>query len=240
MKLLAKLFVLSCLSLIFGCGTTGKFVYPDKMTSLVKISSESMVKKSVAVVPFDDYRSTDNSCCYPLYLIPLMPFGWADYERPEAASMYLSIWEYDATPSEDLAKATALSLRRSNIFNDAFFTMGGEKQNADFLLTGEIKTFKYEGKMWSYGLSTCCPVLWLLGAPSGTSENKLEIDLQLKNKNGKVLWDWSISKEDWIVQWHYARAGHDCKMFSRLYQEAMNEAMKDLAEKIQENPNLFN
>lgn len=239
MKIIFQIVAIACMLLLVGCGTTGKFVYPDQMSTLFTASSEPLTEKSVAVIPFDDYRGSENSCWYPLYLIPLMPLSWGDYERPEAASMFLSIVKYDITPSEDLAKATAVSLRHSNIFKDAFFTMGGEKQNADYVLSGKIKMLKYQGKMFTYCLSVYGPVFWILGAPAGTSENRLVLELQLKNKNGKVLWDWAIDKEEWIVQWIYARMGHDCKMFSKMYQEAMNDAMINLAKRIRERPDLF-
>jgi hypothetical protein len=238
-KIISSLLV--CLSILVftGCGSTGKFVYPAKMSSLIQIDSEPVLNKRVAVLPFDDYRSDENSCWFPLYLIPLMPFSWGDYERPDAASMFLSIVKYDITPSEDLAKATAVSLRHSNIFQDTFFTMGGEKQNADFILTGRIKMLKYKGKMFTYCLSVYGPIFWIFGAPAGMSENRIALELQLKNKQGKVLWDWAIDKEEWIVQWLYARMGHDCKMFAQMYQDGMNDAMNNLAKRIRERPDLF-
>ena len=68
-----------------------------------------------------------------------MPFGWVDYNRPDAARTFLTVNEFAFTPSEDLPKAAALSLRRSNLFSDAYFTFGGEKDKADFVLCGAIK-----------------------------------------------------------------------------------------------------
>jgi hypothetical protein len=79
-----------------------------------------------------------------LYLIPLMPFGWMECDRPEAARMFLTIVEFDFTPGEDLAKAAAYSLRRSNLFKDAFFTFGGGKDKADYILTGKIIAFLFK------------------------------------------------------------------------------------------------
>ena len=132
MKKTTSVFVLALTVFLVGCGTTAKFVYPAKMSSLVQLDSHPILDKKLAVLPFDDYRSDENSNMFLMYLIPLMPFGWGNYERPDAASMFLSIETYDITPSEDLAKATAVSFRHSNLFKDVFFTMGGEKDNADF------------------------------------------------------------------------------------------------------------
>lgn len=233
------LFIATLSLLLTGCGTTAKFVYPAQMSSLVQFDSSHVTTKKLAVLPFDDYRSDENSCMFPMYLIPLMPFGWGTYERPDAASMFLSIISYDITPTEDLAKATAVSFRHSNLFEDVFYTMGGEKDNADLVLRGRIKTLKYQGKIFTYGLSVYGPLLWFFGAPAGMSENRLALELTLSNKAGKILWDWSMDKEDWIVQWIYTRMGYDCKMFTNIYQSGMNDAVSSLAKKMREQPELF-
>lgn len=225
--------------LLAGCGTTAKFVYPAQMSSLVQIDSSPASSRKLAVLPFDDYRSDENSCMFPLYLLPLMPFGWGTYDRPDAANFYLSIASYDITPSEDLAKAAAVSFRHSNLFKDTFFTMGGEKDNADFVLRGRIKEMKYHGKMFTYGLSVYGPIFWIIGAPAGMSENRLALELTLSDKTGKVVWDWSMEKEDWVIQWIYYRMGYDCKMFTRMYQAGMNDAVNSLAKKMRERPELF-
>ena len=224
--------------LLTGCGTTGKFVYPANMTTLAK-PGDNPINKKVAVLPFDDYRPDSNSNLFLMYLIPLMPFGWGNYSRPDAANMFLSIPTYDVTPSEDLAKATALSFRHSNLFRDVFFTQGGEKDNADFILKGKINEMKYHGKMFTYGLSAYGPIFWIFGAPAGMSDNKIAVELSLSNKEGKLLWKYSFKKEGWIVQWIYSRMGHDCKRFTNMYQEGMNAAVNDLYEKMISNPSTF-
>ena len=228
----------SCV-LISGCGTTAKFVYPARMDGLVRVSSVPVVDKKVAVTPFDDYRNADNSVgtCF-LYLIPLMPFGWVEYDRPDAARMFMTIGEFEFTPSEDLPKAAALSLRRSNLFKDAFFTFGGEKDKADLVLSGEIKSTKYLGHVWSYGLSFEGPLLWFFGAPCGNSENTLSLYMTLKKKD-KIVWEYTFNRSQKIWQWLYYRFGHDVLGYSELMQEAMNEAIIDLAARLRENPKLF-
>ena len=117
--------------------------------------------------------------------------------------------------------------------------MGGEKHNADYILSGKIKFLKYKGKMFTYCLSAYGPLFWLIGAPAGTSENRIALEVQLKDKQGRVIWDWSMDKEEWIVQWIYYRMGHDCKMFSKMYQDGMNDAMNSLAKRIRNRPDLF-
>ena len=167
-----------------------------------------------------------------------MPFGWVEYDRPDAARMFVSIDEFEFTPSEDLAKAAALSLRRSNLFKDAYFTFGGEKERADLILTGEIQSTKYLGNMWTYGLSLYGPLLWFLGAPAGNSENTLTIRLTLREKD-KIVWEYTFNRSRKIWQWLYYRMGYDVFAYSELMQEAMNEAIADLAARLHENPHLF-
>lgn len=68
--------------LLSGCGTTAKFVYPAKMANLARVAPTPVTSKTVAVPPFDDYRNAENSVgTLFLYLIPLMPFGWVEYDR---------------------------------------------------------------------------------------------------------------------------------------------------------------
>jgi len=225
---------------ITGCGTTGKFVYPAKMSTMFKSSSDCAYDKTIAVIPFDDYRGDDNSMAgYYLYMLPLCPWGKLEYDRPEAARFFNSIQEFDATPSEDLAKAVAVSFRHSNLFKDAFFTMGGEKDRADFVIRGRLKEMRYEGKVYSYGLSIVGPCLWYIGAPACNSVNTISYELEMRNKQGKIVWDYSFARSNELMQWLYYRIGDDCKGFSYVFQESMNEALSNLAAKMDKNPELF-
>jgi hypothetical protein len=98
---------------------------------------------------------------------------------------------------------------------------------------------QYRGRVLSYGVSIAAPYLWLIGAPAGTSTNHLVFDLKLVNRKGEIVWSYSVDREDYIVQWLYARMGRDCVMFSTEMQNGMNEAMRDLASKMKEKPELF-
>ena len=233
----AAVTLVSCLA---GCGTTGKFIYPADMSKLFRYEGKAVTKdKVVAVVPFEDHRLAENSNMYPMYLIPLMPFGWADYQRPDAANMFLSVASYDATPAEDLAKAAAVSLRQAGLFRDAFFTSGEGKDRADLVISGRIREMRYRSKMFTYCLSVYGPLFWVFGAPAGTSEDRLAADLVMTNKAGETVWTWHMEDERRIVQWIYSKMGHDVKMFAEIYQEGMNRAMKDLAEKMEKDPGSF-
>ena len=222
-----------------GCGTTAKFVYPAKMETMVQVASSPVFGKKVAVVPFDDFRDATNTLAPSLLCyLPLVPYGWVEYNRPDAARGFITILQFDFTPSEDLPKAAALSLRRSKLFSDAFFTFGGEKDKADFVLYGAIKSTKYLGHVWTYGLSFFGVYLWALGLPAGNSENELSIEFTLKHKD-KIIWEYTFSRRNKIWQGYYYFWGHDVIAYSELMQTAMNEAIIDMAKTFREHPELL-
>lgn len=229
------------LIVLTGCGTTAKFVYPPRMKDIIQVAQAPVYNSKVAVQPFDDYRSDENtSGTFWMYLVPLWPFGWVTYERPDAARMFVSIASFDFTPSEDLPKAAAVSLRRSNLFEDAFFTYGGEKSDADLLFSGKIISTKYYGRIFGYGIPLEGPLLWILGAPAGTSSNRLALKFTLSRiKDKKVIWEYAFDREDYIVQWIYARMGHDVRDYAKLMSQAMNEAIRDLSARLAASPNLL-
>lgn len=213
-----------------GCGATAKFVYPAKGQDLTRYPGGPLHQQKVAVTPFEEMRGDTNQAgTYALYAIPLMPFGWLKYERPDAARMFNTIRDFDFDPSEDLAKAAAYSLRKSNLFADAFFTFGGDKDKADLLFEGEVISTEYRGSVWSYGLSVFGPILWFVGFPAGRSHNDLTLHLWLTDlTTQKRLWEKSYDKTNAVVQGLYYRWGHDVRYYSPLMQEIMDDAVADI------------
>lgn len=238
MKHFLSLVIALCIMLLCGCGTTAKFVYPAKMETMVQVTTSPVFDKKVAVVPFDDYRDASNNQIAWLSFLPGAPFGWVEYNRPDAARVFVTIGEFQFTPSEDLPKAAALSLRRSRLFSDAFFTFGGEKDKADFVLYGSIKSTKYLGHIWTYCLSCFGSYLWALGLPVGNSEAELSIVFTLKQKE-KIIWEYTFSRRDKVWQGYYYFWGHDVLAYSELMQTAMNEAILDMSKTFREHPELI-
>ena len=218
-----------------GCGTTGKFVYPSNQKELVKISDSPKYDCSVAVLPFEEMRKDDNTVGTAfLGYIPLVPYGYVTFDRPDAARGFLSVNEFDFNVSDDLARAATTSLRRSGLFKDVFFTYGGEKDKAELSLTGEVYSTLYIGRGFTYGLSIAGPLFWLLGAPCGTSTDELNFKLCLKrNSDGNVLWEYGFSESDYIVQGLYYNMGRDVKNYVTLMEKAMNLAAKDIDRALQ-------
>ena len=228
--------ILCLVVMVSGCGANYKFVYPDDYQKLVQLYDEPKYKVNVGVLPLEDERSNVNNFGGSLmYLIPLMPFGEWQYNRPDSAKTYLTIAEFDFAPSEDLAKAIATSLRRSNLFENVYFSYG--PGDSDLLVTGTIVSTEYKGKIYSYCLSVFGPNLWWLGLPAGSSYNQLALELQVKTADTKdMLWDYSFNKERRIVQGLYYEWGNDTQGYAILMQDGMNEAIKSLAERLENVP----
>lgn len=217
-----------------GCGTTAKFVYPSKYQNLIHLYEQPKYNLTVAVLPFEDMRgNVNNMAGVFLYLIPLVPYGSMKYERPDAARMFNTIQQFEFNVTEDLSKAVVVSLQRSGLFKDVFFTFGGEKANADLIIKGKILSTDWIGKTYSYGLSVEGPLLWIFGLPCGSSYNKLSLELELNDKKPAKIWGYNFTKDKTIVQGYYYSFGDDVKSYASLMEDGMNEAIKDLDTQLQ-------
>ena len=147
-KKIAVLFVLFVFFLS-GCASRAAFNY--KTGDIVNANIKLPLK--VAVLPFDDKRGEDNMNALLLYLIPLMPFGPLEYDRPETASMFMTHPGYNFRPSEDIAKAAVAELKQNRFFDEVFFSNREKEPGIDMIMTGEIHETRYKGKMITYGLS---------------------------------------------------------------------------------------
>ena len=221
-----------------GCGETAKFVYPPDPKRLVKLSDIPKYDLRVAVLPFEEERSdTNSSTGIWISMIPLVPYGSAHYDRPDAAKMFLSIVGFDFNVSEDLSKAVVASLSRSNLFKNVYFSYGGDVENADLIVKGIVKSTHYKGTVFSYCISFASAYLWILGLPAGSSTNELVIEMSVNShKSKEPVWEYNLNKEKRIVQGLYYRMGHDVKNYSYLMEEGMNEAIKDLDKKLSSVP----
>jgi hypothetical protein len=215
-----------------GCNTQAKWTYPLDPSVLYRTTAPRS-DLTVAVLPFKEARPvTNRSATFLLYLIPLVPYGWVNYERPEAARMFNTIREYQMQLDEDLAKAATRSFEDSRLFRRVYFTFGGETREADLVLRGTALHTTYNGKIISYGLSAFGPFLWFFGLPAGTSTNLLDVTLSLTDRDDRELWSYSFSQDDTITQGLYYNWGNDTLQFASLFQTAMNGALQNLAAEI--------
>jgi hypothetical protein len=181
-----------------GCATARDWKYTPEPRQAI----EATAKASVAVLPFEDLRENVNRNRVMLYLIPLMPFGWADYETPEGQEQHItsSLWQFK--PSDDLARAVAQEVENARIFQETF--VSNRASEGDYVLLGEIVSTRYQGKILSYGLSAYGPALWILGLPAGTHSNELELRLRLaKSPSDPPIWTHTIKGSTSHTSWLY-------------------------------------
>jgi hypothetical protein len=182
-----------------GCASQKSWVYAPSPFQ----DKQSLSSKKAVVQPFDDLRENINSNLVMLYLIPLFPFGWQDFNVPEGSQTHMTsgLW-VNYKPTEDFAKALATELQNARIFKEAHFDFG--RGDADIIVNGKILGTQYSGKVISYGLSAFGPLLWLFGLPATTLSNDLSIELrcidagpnrQLFSKTYKAP---TYSKTGWI------------------------------------------
>ena len=93
--------ILAALALLCGCATQRAWVYAP---TLPPVPGGPRPERTV-VLPFRDARQNVNNNRLGLYLIPLFPFGWADFEVPDGVAI-----------SEAVALATELSTDESPRF----------------------------------------------------------------------------------------------------------------------------
>jgi len=159
-----------------GCASQKSWVYSPNTYDRTLSSQTDVGEKTAAVLPFSDSREDVNKNRVLFYLVPLAPFGWADFEVPEGAAMHINsgLW-VNYKPTEDYAKALAEELNSSGLFRQAYFDFRGG--NSDYTIKGEIVSTEYKGKMITYGLSAFGPLLWLFGLPSSAISNDLTVTL---------------------------------------------------------------
>jgi hypothetical protein len=222
---LCAFLILATALLAGACSTQRAFTYPLSPIAVVNADPPDV---RIAVLPANDLRgSSNNWATYLMYMIPLMPFGWVNYERPEAASMFNTIREFDANLTEDIPKAIAQHLQRAGYARDVFFDYGANAPSADYTLETDLRETRYEGKIYSYGLSVFGPLLWLIGLPAGSSHVTLTLDLRLKDAAGQDVWTQVLHAREGRVQGLYYGWGRDMEGLARALQGSLGRLVGD-------------
>ena len=233
-KLLTILF-LTLATLLTGC--MGTFNYKD---SPAMTTVDHQYPITIAVETFYDARpSKGGSGKMQLSYLPLMPYDWGYYNKPEDGKIYLSISSFKFYPTIDLARAATISLKHADIFKDVYQVTKYSDFKPDFIFSGTIYLTLHDQKVFTYCLSAPGCLLQFIGAPAGWTEATIEIEFFLKERaTNKLAWHYRSKKSDTTVHWFYYQ-GQDVKDFSRIYQRIMNDAVKDLASTLKHNPALI-
>lgn len=238
-------------SVLTACSSVATFDYDTASSPMAVFQDAPAPAKTVAVVPFLDQRDTKyydatqakQAAAHPagdhgsfLYgFIPLMPAGFVEKEKPElSSSRFVSLKKFEFDVSRDLADAAYASLKESGLFKNVSKADSVEAAKADYVWRGKVTNTYYGGNMYSYCLTyLVSPVFWVLGAPSGTSENQLWVKYELIDcKTGDVVWNYDYRGRDYITHWIYARIGKDTSLYPELMRQGMNSALWELSVKL--------
>ena len=238
-------------SVLTACANLATFDYNAAVSPMAEFKDVKVPKKTVAVVPFLDQRDSKyydktqakQAAAHPagdhgsfLYgFIPLMPAGFVEKEKPEASdSRFVSLKRFQFDVSKDLAAAAFESLKQSGLFTDVSKASSVEEADADYVWRGKVTNTYYGGNIYSYCLTyLVSPVFWVLGAPSGTSENQLWVKYELiDRKTGDVVWNYDFRGRDYLTHWIYARTGKDTSLYPELMRQGMNKALWELSVKL--------
>ena len=230
-----------------GCTGVARFDYTDAQGTMSVFQEQGAGTKTITVLPFLDQRGTKyfdagqagQAAAHPsgdhgsffLGFLPLIPAGFVEKEEPENSDTFVSIGRFHFDVCRDLADASMHSLKASNLFKRVDRADRRDQIRSDYIWRGIVTNTYYSGSIYSYGVTYfAAPVLWLLGAPFGTSSNELWIKFELINSaTGKVVWNYDYRGSDYINHWIYARFGKDTGMYAQLMKQAMNGALFDLS-----------
>ena len=208
-------FACACL---FGCAQTRTWSYTPEPRS----TASPTVNKTLVVLPFEDHRKNENDNLIGLYMIPLMPYGWADFETPEGPQMHITSGLWQFRPSDDLSRAVAQEIENARVFRETF--VGNRPSDGDYVLMGEITRTGYHGKIFSYCLSVYGPLLWFLGLPAAHVSNRLELRLRIaKSPSDPPIWDYTIDAGDEGTSFLYVQKADF--MYDALLKKGMTDAV---------------
>lgn len=219
------LLIMLLIFILSGCANQKAWVYQAEP----RVYHAPILNKSVAVPPLADQRENSNTNAFLMYLIPLMPMGWQNLNAPESIQMHMNSGLWLFKPSEDFAKAIAEELNNASMFKEVFFTH--RPSEAELTLRGKILSTKYEGYLFSYGLSVYGPLLWFFCFPATSVSNDLALQLQLvDSKTEEILWEQSYKKEDSHVSiFYYLQSDF---MYDMFLKEIMKEAISSIKSKL--------
>jgi hypothetical protein len=118
---------------ISGCGVATRATFIYSPGDNINTSNKKSPQK-VAVLSLEDKRRQNNTNAVYLYLIPLMPYGTMEYDRPDEANGFMSYAAYNFKPSEDIAKAVVEEMKQNKIFEEVFYTQREYEPGVDMIV----------------------------------------------------------------------------------------------------------
>lgn len=225
------LFAALAVAISGGCSKNAKFTYPMDPPIRSLYREPSNVK--IAVLPARDLRgSTNTDAGIALAFLPLVPYGWVTYERPEAATNFISIGEFDADLAEDIPKAIAQHWREAGVSKNTFFDQGLGADRADYVLQPTLNATTYEGRIMTYGVSVFAAYLWIVGVPSGSFEVTVNVGLELRDRRDQLVWKGAVGETQFDWAGLYYNEGSDMNGLALSLQKGLDATASSAAETI--------
>jgi hypothetical protein len=246
LRTLAVVCVLACCMLSAGCFP--RWEHWDYRANSYPATTQPALNETVVVVSFKDSRPNESTTMffrYPMTMIPLIPYGWADYARPEDPA----IWKlrsalleeaygpnyaptpspYEFRPERDFPAAAAWELRVSGFFKEVVFS--DQVADRDLILRGEVLSTRYLAKSYLYGLGLLRCTLWMVGAPIGHVSNELAIEFVLEERvTGAALWRKSYHETEEATFYLYRMPPEF--YYDKLFNRIMGDVVKSLQAKL--------
>ena len=246
-----RTFVLGCLLVccMLSASCFPRWEHWDYRANSYPATTQSAVNKTVAVVPLKDSRPNESTTMFfrlPMSLIPLIPYGWAEYARPEdPATLKLHDalveeaygqnysptpipWQF--SPERDLPGAASHELSISGFFKEVVFS--DQVADRDLILRGELLSTRYLAKQYLYGLGPVRFALWVVGAPMGHVSNELAIEFVLEERvTGASLWRkrYHETEEATFFLYRMPPEFYYGKLFNRIMRDVVESLRAELA-----------
>ena len=224
MKLLTSILLIS----IFCCSCNKSWQYRIK-----SIKKAVVLNQSVAVLPFRDRRSRENTNLAALSALPLLPYGWQNMNSPEMVSghAHTGAWYYN--PKENFAMALAEELDEAGVFKEAVFVhYRGMAKESKYIVRGSLIKSRYNSKIYTYFISYFAFFPWLLGAPATYTYSDLEIEFSLiRTADQKRLFSKKYAAKP-ISSHHWIYNLKNDFVYDQLLQDINQQFIADLREKL--------
>jgi len=185
--MIKQIIIFNLLSLFISCANTS-------IQSKNEENQKLEIKKKIKITLFQDLRNGSNTDKLFYFLIPFVKYGEAQFNFPESNKLNIN------TPiNYHIAHILKVEIQNKYIPKSLYIS-DEPLNNADYIIKGKVNTFFCSRKLYSYWLSFLGVLTWYSGLPIVSNECKINIQIDLENKSGKVLFSnlYSAQNKDYF------------------------------------------
>ncbi len=232
---------MGCVGLLVlsGCLGNRDWQYPPSSTGkFLSHKAEKPVMAKAVVLPLEDLRGKETKEEYWKAAIPLVPFGDAEYQRPESVEDAEEVDVVHFNPPHDFSKAIAAEFANAGIFSSVKFVESEQMETADVVFRGRLRSTDWKRRLYTYLLGPGGVVLWMLGLPMSEASTGLEMDLRLTSSDDpeRVLWSMTMDYDSERYDGPYYGLEAAVESYPQAIQEALQPAILDLVNLADKDP----